>query len=102
MAYLKQTCSNCAQRTAAAAGQFVRARLLIALALAQPTLALADGALHRRTPPPPPPPQRNALSYFNFLNEEGRIVVGALLPVNRGAGGEDAAAAAAGGGGQQR
>lgn len=24
--------------------------------------------------------QRNALSYFNFLNDEGRSVVGALLP----------------------
>jgi hypothetical protein len=24
--------------------------------------------------------QRNAISYFNFLNDEGRSVVGALLP----------------------
>jgi hypothetical protein len=24
--------------------------------------------------------QRNAVSYFNFLNDEGRVVVGALLP----------------------
>ncbi|KAI8474975.1 MAG: NADH dehydrogenase 1 alpha subcomplex assembly factor 3 [Monoraphidium minutum] len=25
---------------------------------------------------------RNALAYFNFLNDEGRVVVGALLPCN--------------------
>ncbi|GBF99619.1 hypothetical protein Rsub_12298 [Raphidocelis subcapitata] len=30
---------------------------------------------------------RNAISYFNFLNDEGRIVVGALLPVGEDGGG---------------
>jgi hypothetical protein len=29
--------------------------------------------------------QRNALSYFNFMNDEGRSVVGALLPAGVGA-----------------
>jgi hypothetical protein len=29
--------------------------------------------------------QRNALSYFNFMNDEGRQVVGALLPAGVGA-----------------
>ncbi|KIZ01075.1 hypothetical protein MNEG_6889 [Monoraphidium neglectum] len=53
---------------------------------------------------------RNALSYFNFLNDEGRVVVGALLPCSEDSGGgssdetgRSADAAAAGGrdGGQQ-
>jgi hypothetical protein len=30
--------------------------------------------------------QRNAISYFNFLNDEGRQVVGALLPSAYGEG----------------
>jgi hypothetical protein len=59
---------------------------------------------------PPTPKQRNALSYFNFLNDEGRVVVGALLPCSEDSGGgssdetgRSADAAAAGGrdGGQQ-
>lgn len=32
------------------------------------------------------PVQRNAMSYFNFLNDEGRQVVGALLPSAYGQG----------------
>lgn len=28
--------------------------------------------------------QRNALAYFNFLNDEGRSVVGAMLPYGDG------------------
>lgn len=34
-------------------------------------------------------PQRNALSYFNFMNDEGRPVVGALLPAGCSAGGDE-------------
>jgi len=43
-------------------------------------------------------PQRNALSYFNFLNDEGRIVVAALLPYNQQeAGADDVEGVGAGG-----
>jgi hypothetical protein len=45
--------------------------------------------------------QRNALSYFNFMNDEGRSVVAALLPAGYDptAAAEAAEAAAAAGGG---